>query len=150
MKRYLVLLMVCFATIAKAQIQADPAHWAFGIKKTTGNTYEIHLRCSIDDGWHIYAQKQTADFIGTETKVLFTKQKGVTLIGKPLEVGKKETYIDKQAEITNYEYSGMVDFVQKAIIAKGINVITGSITYQTCTHKKCLPETNVTFSIPIN
>ncbi|MFD2871996.1 protein-disulfide reductase DsbD domain-containing protein [Mucilaginibacter ximonensis] len=134
---------------ARAQIQNDPSHWAYGIKKLTGNRYEVHLQCTLDEEWHIYAQKQGPGFIGTATKIIFNKQPGLTLIGRPLEKGKKDTYVVKEVDIKNYEYSGRVDFVQLVSIKPGTKEIKGKVIYQTCTHEHCLPQTSLDFTIPI-
>ena len=150
--RRIINFIVLFATLtlgANAQIQPDPAHWAYGLKKLDGNTYEVHLRCTIDDGWHIYAQKQGPDFIGTKTRVTLTKAQGLTVIGTPAELGKKDTYVSKEVGVTNLEYAGTVDFVQKVKIAPGIKEVKGTVTYQTCTHKQCLMEKTIDFSVPV-
>ena len=149
MKKLLYLLFV-ITGIAKAQIQPDPVHWAYGLKKLGDNNYEVHLKCTIDEGWHIYAQKQTSEFIGTRTKITFAKTPGLVLTGLPVEIGKKEKYVVKEVNITNYEYAGTVDFVQKATIKPGIKELKGTITYQTCTHDHCLAEKIITFTIPVN
>lgn len=146
---FLIIGLFITTTGAIAQVQPDPAHWAYGLKKLTGNTYEVHLRCTIDDGWHIYAQKQTKDFIGTATKINFAKQPGLVLIGKAIENGKKDTYRDEAAGITNYELSGVVDFVQKVMLKPGLKTLSGKIQYQTCTHAKCLNATDVNFKIQV-
>jgi len=143
----ILLIVSCF--FAKAQIQADPAHWAYGLKKLTGNTYEVHLQCTIEDTWHIYAQKQGKKFIGTATKIMFAKQPGLVLIGTPAEHGKKDIFVNKEVEITNYEYAGKVDFVQKVTVKPGVKEIKGTINYQTCTHERCLTATSVDFTIPV-
>lgn len=143
------LFIIALHKSTKAQVQQDPAHWAYGLKKLTGNTYEVHLQCTINDGWHIYAQKQGKDFIGTATKITFTKAPGLTVTGKPIEVGKKETYTVKEVGITNFEYADKVDFVQKVTVQPGTKEIKGTITYQTCTHQMCLPEKTASFSVPI-
>lgn len=149
-KNILILfLSICFIS-AKAQIQADPAHWAYGLKKLAGNIYEVHLQATIDPPWHIYAQKQGKDFIGTATKITFAKQAGLILIGQPVEHGKKDIFVNKEVQITNYEYGGKVDFVQKVSLKSGVQEIKGTIIYQTCTHERCLTATSVDFSIPIN
>lgn len=151
-KILLVLLFLKLSTISligRAQIQKDPGTWAYGLKKIKGDTYEIHLRCTLDEGWHIYAQKQTMDFIGTKTRIMFDKQLGLVLIGTPEERGKRITYENKEVGVTNYEYSGVVDFVQKAVIKSVTKKISGTVTYQTCTHKQCLSEKTISFSIPI-
>src|SRR3569833_1990954 len=140
-KRFIILFILSLTGVyAQAQIQADPAHWAYGLKKLSGNTYEVHLQATIDDGWHLYAQKQTKDFIGTRTKITFKKIQGLILIGEPIEKGTKDTYTVKEVGISNYEYSGKVDFVQKLTLKRGIKEIKGTIRYQTCTHDHCLPE----------
>jgi DsbC/DsbD-like thiol-disulfide interchange protein len=150
MRRIIVIILLTGAVLmAKAQVQRDPAHWAYGLKKLTGSTYEVHLQCAIDDGWHIYAQKQTKDFIGTRTKITLDKIPGMTLIGTPAELGKKDTYTVKGVGIRNYEYVGKVDFVQKVSLRPGVKSIAGTITYQTCTHEKCLPETTISFTVPV-
>jgi len=150
MKKYIILLVLTVACIhAKAQIQKDPAHWAYGLKKLTGNTYEVHLQCTIDVPWHIYAQKQGREFIGTATKIVFAKQPGLVLIGTPAEHGKKDIFVNKEVEITNYEYAGKADFVQKVTVKPGVKEIKGTINYQTCTHERCLTATSIDFTIPV-
>jgi len=134
---------------AKAQIEKDPTHWAYGLKRITGNNFEIHLRCMIDTPWHIYAQQQTSGFIGTRTKISFDKTPGLVLNGKPIEKGKKVTYTVKEVGILNYEYPGTVDFVQKASVQPGVKTINGTITYQTCTHEHCLTPVTINFSVPV-
>src|SRR5258708_1229976 len=149
MKKISVILLLAISAIAaKAQIE-DPAHWAYGLKKLGATNYEVHLQATLDDGWHIYAQKQSSEFVGTATKIAFFKQPGLTLTGATLELGKKEKYENKEVEIINYEYAGKVDFVQKVKINPGIKEIKGTITYQTCTNQKCLTEKTINFTVPV-
>lgn len=150
MKKLTSIFLILFASIiAQAQIQPDPAHWAYGLKKLTATTYEVHLQCTIDDGWHIYAQKQTRDFIGTRTKITLDKTPGLNIIGIPAEIGKKDKFVAAEVGITNYEYAGKVDFVQKVSLKPGVKEIKGTITYQTCTHKQCLAEKTINFTVPV-
>jgi thiol:disulfide interchange protein DsbD len=151
MSKFILFISLFGMSIAtKAQIQPDPAHWAYGLKKLSPNTYEVHLQCTIDPGWHIYAQKQGKDFIGTRTKITLEKQSGLTFIGTPAEIGKKDIFKNTEVGITNYEYARKVDFVQKVKLAPGIKEIKGTITYQTCTHEKCLAEKTISFTVPVN
>lgn len=150
LKNYILSTMLCLGCIcAKAQIEKDPSHWAYALKKIQGNTYEVHIRATIDTPWHIYAQKQTKDFIGTATKIVFAKQPGLTLTGIPAEHGRKDTYKDETAGILNYEYAGVVDFVQKVTLGPGVKAIKGTITYQTCTHEHCLNAVTISFDVPV-
>ena len=133
----------------ETQIES-PTHWSYGIKKIGNNTYEVHLLATIDDGWHIYAQVQPEDAVATATKISFAQNQFVSIIGKTTEHGKKEIYHNAIAGITDKEYADKVDFIQKIKInSKGSGVINGTITYQCCTDKKCLPENTISFSIPM-
>jgi DsbC/DsbD-like thiol-disulfide interchange protein len=146
-KSIICFLLACTLQ-AGAQIK-DPAHWAYGLKKLSGNHYEVHLQCTVDEGWHIYAQQQGKDFIGTRTKIKLHLVPGLALVGKVAELGTKDTYTDPAVGISNVEYTGKVDFVQEVTLIPGIKSIRGSITYQTCTHKQCLPEQTINFSVPV-
>lgn len=145
---FLLLAAVLLPYTLHAQVK-DPAHWSYGLKKLPSGQYEVHLRASIEEGWHIYAQKQLPDAVAVPTKIVFTKSPGLKLSGLPAEVGKKETYTIKEAGVTNMEYAKVVDFVQKVSIAPGLKEVQGTITYQTCTHEMCLPETTISFKIPV-
>ena len=128
----------------------NPAHWAYGLKKLNDNTYEVHIRATIDPGWHIYAQKQLPSAVAVPTKIVFSPQPGLTMMGTPAELGKKEIYTIPEAGVTNYEYAGTVDFVQKLTTSPEVKEIKGTITYQTCTHQECLSEKTISFTVPVN
>ncbi len=150
MKKYIVsIILIAISCCANAQIQT-PVHWAYGLKKLTGGMAEVHVQATIDDGWHIYAQKQGPDFIGTRTSLVLAKVPGLVLIGIPAEIGRKEKYENKEVGITNYEYAKKVDFVQKVKLPPGIKEIKGFVNWQACTHKMCLGEDHLDFIIPVN
>lgn len=127
----------------------NPAHWAYGLKKLNDNTYEVHIRATIDPGWHIYAQKQLPGAVAVPTKIVFAAQPGLTLVGTPAELGKKDTYTIPEAGVTNYEYAGTVDFVQKVTVSPDLKEIKGTITYQTCTHQQCLAAQTISFTVQL-
>jgi len=149
LKKYLlVLLFLCGIGTVHAQVQ-NPVHWAYGLKHLSGNTYEVHLQATMDTGWHIYAQKQLPDAIAVPTKIVFAKAPGIVLSGTPAEIGKKEKFEIKEAGVTNMEYAGKVDFVQRLSLDPGIKAVKGMITYQTCTHEKCLTAETISFNVPV-
>ena len=149
MKKLMILLLIAVNALTLSAQIIDPAHWGYGLKNLKGGAYEVHLQATIDAGWHLYAQKQLPDAVAVPTKIVFEKTAGLTLIGRPTELGKKETYTIKEAGVTNYEYAGRVDFVQRVRVTPGLKAIKGTITYQTCTHEKCLTEKTINFTVPI-
>jgi len=126
----------------------DPVHWTYSAKKIAGKEYEVHLTAKMENGWHIYAQKQPKDAIAVPTTFLFTKNPLVTLTGKPIEKGKKETYMDKVAGITQYYYADSVEFIQVFKLKAQVKTsLIGSVTFQACTNEMCLKEKTENFNI---
>lgn len=143
-----VFCLVSMALTSSAQIE-QPVHWSYGTKKLSGDIIEVHLLATIDNDWHIYAQKQPEGAIAIPTKISFVKGTSLTLIGQPAELGKKERYTVKEADITNDEYAGKVDFVQKIKVRPGTKEVKGSIVFQACTHQRCLPEDTINFTVSL-
>lgn len=147
----IVLLALIGITTSKSQIQT-PAHWSYGIKKVGtsdgADIYEVHLLCTLNPGWHVYAQKQMPDAVAIPTRITFSGS-DMTLIGTTVEKGKKEIVSIKDQGITNCQYEKKVDFIQKITVKKAAKEIKGEISYQCCTNKMCLPENTINFTIPI-
>lgn len=149
MKKTSILFLALLCSLAVSAQIKKPVTWKTGIKSLGNHTYEVHLLAVIDKGWHIYAQKQSPDAIAIPTTITFVSDPRITLIGKPIEVGKKDTYIVKEIGITNYEYAGKVDFVQKVKVKPDVKSIKGKVNWQVCTHEECLPEDSLDFTVQI-
>ena len=143
------LFLMIGGAMAHAQV-LSPVQWSFTSKKTGDKTYEIHLTANIQSGWHLYSQTQPADAISIPTEVLFTANPLVRLDGKAKETGKMEVYQDKKLGISANQYSDHVDFVQKVKLkVKAKTNISGTVEYQTCDDKKCLPPKKMTFNLAL-
>ena len=143
------LFLMIGGAMAHAQV-LSPVQWSFTSKKTGDKTYEIHLTANIQSGWHLYSQTQPADAISIPTEVLFTANPLVRLDGKAKETGKMEVYQDKRLGISANQYSNQVDFVQKIKLkVKAKTNISGTVEYQTCDDKKCLPPKKMTFNLAL-
>lgn len=149
MKKFIISLsVVMMAAFAKAQL--NPVSWIFTTKKIADKTYEVHMKASIQAGWHLYSQTQPEDAIAIPTGFTINKNPLLTLDGKIKEIGTVEKYHDARLEISANQFSKTVDFVQVVKLkAKAKTNITGSVEYQTCDDKKCLPPKTVNFSIAI-
>jgi DsbC/DsbD-like thiol-disulfide interchange protein len=151
MKR--ILAIACFLIVvgvAYGQTRSNPVHFTFRAEKMGDKTYAVHLTAAMDPGWHIYARVQPKTAISVPTKIKFTPSPLLILDGNVVEKGTKETQTIKEAGIEQYMYEKTVDFVQVVKIKAVIKTtLTGSITYQVCTDKECLPAATVPFSIAI-
>ena len=149
MKKFLAILII-FAAGFKAQAQMDPISWTFSAVKITDKDYEIHLKATIQSGWHLYSQKQPGDAIAEPTSIKVNANPLFKTDDKIKEVGKMEVMKDASLGISANQYSQSVEFVQKIKLKAAVKTnFTGSIEYQTCNDKKCLPTKKITFSVPV-
>ena len=150
MKKIVTFLsVVLIAAIANAQM-LNPVSWAFSAKKTGDKKYEIHLTATMQSGWHLYSQDQPDDAIAIPTGITFTANPLLTLDGKTKEIGKLEKFHDEKLKLSANQYSEKVDFVQVIKLKANVKTnVSGSVEFQTCDDKKCLPPKKVPFNIAI-
>ena len=149
MKKILFFAFILMSSVA-GMAQINPVTWTFTATKVADKTYEIHMKANIQAGWHLYSQTQPDDAIAIPTSFviksnpLFTKEGGVK------EVGKMEKMKDATLGVSANQYSGSVDFVQKIKLKTNVKTnFTGTVEFQTCDDKKCLPPKTVNINVAI-
>ena len=149
MKKLLTLtLLFSLALTAKAQL--NPITWSFSSKKIGDKMYEIEMRATIQNKWHLYSQVQPEDAIAIPTNFTFNPNPLYKLDGKVKETGKLEKYTDKTLGVSANQYSNTVVFTQKIKLKANVKTnVTGSVEYQTCDDEKCLPPKTVNYSIAV-
>lgn len=149
MKKISILIVMVFAAVA-GNAQLNPVTWSFSAVKLSDKMYEVHMKATIQPGWHLYSQTQPADAIASPTAFTFNPNPLLSRDGKVKEVGKMEVMNDKELGVSANQYSHTVDFVQKVKLKSKVKTnFTGNVEYQTCDDKKCLPPKTVNFSIAI-
>ena len=144
-------ILSTFLFLTMAVSAQNPVTWTFTSKKLADNSYEIHMLATIEKGWHLYSQDQPEDAVANPTTFTITNNPLIEKVGKIKEVGKMQKFHDNELDISANQYSEKVEFVQ-TIKLKG-NVKTsfnGSVEYQTCDDKKCLPPKTVNFKIALD
>jgi len=150
MKRTIIYLLVFISGVISANAQLNPVNWTFTSKKIADKTYEIHLTATMQSGWHLFSQVQPEDAVANPTEFKINSNPLVTLNGKIKEIGNMEKFHDAKLDISANQYANKVDFVQLVKLKNNVKTsITGSVEYQTCDDKKCLPPKTITFSIPV-
>ncbi len=148
-KPVLAFLLITITTVT-ANAQLNPVSWSFSAKKIADKTYEVHLTATMQSGWHLYSQTQPDDAIAIPTGFKINSNPLLALDGKIREVGKMEKFHDAKLEVSANQYAGKVDFVQLVKLKANVKTnLTGSVEYQTCDDKKCLPPKTVNFNIPV-
>jgi hypothetical protein len=128
----------------------NPVSWTFTSKKLANNSYEIHMTATMEKGWHLYSQTQPDDAVAGPTTFTITSNPLIELVGKIKEVGKMEKFHDKELEISAHQYSQTVNFIQTIKLKGKVKTsFSGSVEYQTCDDKKCLPPKTVNFKVSL-
>ncbi len=149
MKKLFILILVSFSALG-SRAQLNPVTWSFSASKVADKTYEVHMKATIQNGWHLYSQKQPDDAIAIPTAFTISPNPLFKPDGKIKEVGKMEVMKDAALGVSANQYSKAVDFVQKIKLkANAKTNFNGSVEYQTCDDKKCLPPKTVNFSVAI-
>jgi len=133
-----------------ASAQLNPITWSFSAKKIGDKLYEVQMKATIQNKWHLYSQVQPEDAIAIPTQFKFNPNPLFVLEGKVTESGKMEKYSDKILGVSANQYSNSVVFIQKVKLkANAKTNLTGSVEYQTCDDEKCLPPKTVNYSIAL-
>jgi thiol:disulfide interchange protein DsbD len=142
----IVFLFVCSSTSAQS-----PVSWAFSTKKLNDKVYEVHLTATIQNGWHLFAQRQPEGAIAPSTSFHFNKSPLLNMEGSVKEIGKLEKFKDEVLNISANQYSNKVDFVQVVKLKGGVKTaVTGKLEYQTCNDRQCMPTKAIPFIIALN
>jgi len=149
MKKFIICLsVILMAAVSDAQL--NPVSWTFTTKKIADKMYEVHLKATIQSGWHLYSQAQPGDAIAIPTGFTFNSNPLLILNGNIKEIGTVEKFHDARLGISANQYSNAVDFVQKIKLKAIVKTnFSGSLEYQTCDDKKCLPPKTVNFTVAI-
>jgi thiol:disulfide interchange protein DsbD len=150
MKKFSVIVIALFATVAASAQVLNPVSWTFSSKKLGDNVYELQMTATILKGWHLYSQSQPKDAIAQPTSFNFNKNPLIDLDGKVKEIGKIIKYKDEKLGVAANQYSDKVIFIQKVKLkGKAKTNVTGKLEFQTCNDQKCLPPKTVNLSIAL-
>jgi thiol:disulfide interchange protein DsbD len=150
MKKFLIFVLVNFIAVSLFAQSGTKVKWEFISKKIADKKYEIRMVATIQPGWHIYSQNQSADAIVLPTAIKFVNNPLVVLNGKPKEVGKLFDQFDKAINARSKYYSNKVEFVQTIILKSNVKTaITGEVEFMVCDDRQCLPPDVAKFSIKL-
>lgn len=149
MKKFSLLifgLMAGFTLFAQSSKQVK---WVFSSKKISDKTYEVHMTATMNGDYHIYAQD-----VGTEgpipTLFTFTKNPLLSLDGKTSEIGNVVKKYESVWSGTVSYYEKTVNFIQKVKVKGSAKTnLNGKVEFMVCDDSRCLPPSEVTFSVNI-
>jgi len=145
------VLLGMFLFVVMGVSAQTPVTWTFTSKKLSNGNFEIHMTATLEKGWHLYSQEQPDDAIAMPTTFTITRNPLIEVVGKIKEVGKLEKFHDKELDLSANQYSTTVNFIQTVKLKGAAKTnFTGSVEYQTCDDKKCLPPKTVNFKVALD
>ncbi|MGJ7033640.1 protein-disulfide reductase DsbD domain-containing protein [Niabella hirudinis] len=148
--KHILVGLLCVMAFGSTMAQVDPASWKFSAKKISNKVYEVQMVATLKSGWHLYSQTQPKDAIAYPTKVGFANNPLIVRTGSVKELGKMEKFHDATTKSTTHQYANTVTFVQRVTLkAAAKTSVSGTVEYQTCDDKKCLPPKTIPFNVPL-
>lgn len=142
----LSFVLVSLGLSAQASANTSQIKWTVVVKKTGPNTADVAFKATLAPTWHIWSQDPGDEMLIPPT---FTfKDKDVVAVGKAREIGKKISKAEEGFKNKLNYYEGTVVFVQKVKFGKQKS-IAGTIGYQICDPKRCLPPTDFEFNAAV-
>ncbi|EHQ26684.1 protein-disulfide reductase DsbD domain-containing protein [Mucilaginibacter paludis] len=142
---FVIATLLSFQKLS-AQIET-PVKWAYAAKKINDKEAVVFIKATIDGGWHIYSQN-VKDGGPVKTSFTFPASKSYSLNGKtqePVPV----THFEKSFGMDVSYFEKSVVFQQKIKLKSGKATVKGSLEYMTCNDHKCLPPSDLDFSIEV-
>ncbi len=120
----------------------DPVQWSGTVTKLSETEYELVMKASIEDKWHLYSQRSYGDDGPFPTEFTFLETgKGFEVVGKVAESETKEVF-DKVFQKNISFYEGEATFTQKIkVIDAATQQVTAEVLFMVCDDEKCLPPT---------
>lgn len=146
MKKLTIILALFFCTAAGAFAQIEnPVTWSYGQKKISKTEAIIYLKATIEDGWHIYSQNLKPGG-PIKTSFTFAPSKDYVKVGKTIEP-KAANKFEKVFNMNVGYFEKQVIFQQRVKLLKPTATVKGKLEYMVCDETKCLPPTEVEFTV---
>ena len=146
MRGIAIILFSFFALSGWSQMY-NPVHWTTSLKDNGDGTYSFIASAKIDEGWWVYSQFLPSEDGPIATTVNFDEGTHYKLMGKSKESDNAIKMYDKifEMDVVKFKHSYTID--QKLKITDPSKPITGYLNFQTCNDDRCLPPTDVDFSL---
>ncbi len=144
-----LFLLIWTATISVQAQMFEPVKWTITSEHIQGDEHELIFEAKLENNWTVYSL-YTADNGPIPTSINYESE-GFEKIGKAEEQGKKKEGFDKMFEVDVIKFLHNEPYIikQKVTAPSGTEV-SGYLTYMTCDNERCLPPTDVDFTLALN
>ena len=167
---FLVFSFLLFFTFNGFSQILEPVKWKSEIKFTGEKEADIIFTATIDNGWHLYSQ-HVPDGGPVKTSFYFEKIEGFEFVDQNVEITEEEGFDGPDSKIYRAIFNEPVPeeendvnfnmvvkfFSHQAIFQQKIKILTdqpgtikGFVYFMCCDNEKCLPPSEVEFSLGFN
>lgn len=141
-----IWLLIPFFSIAQ---ELTPVEWSFDVSEINNQEYELIFTADIEKGWTVYSQY--IDDGGPVPTTITYETEGLETIGKSTEEGYKKEGMDDIFEMNVIKFFDKEPYTIKQRIKKGnLSTVSGYLTFMCCDDERCLPPTDIDFSIDLS
>ncbi len=146
MRHLLLSIFTLLSFVAIGQIYS-PVKWKMDLQPSGDGEYLFTAKATIDKGWWVYSQHLESEDGPVATVVYFEEGPHYKLIGKNKESDNVHKIFDKVFEMNVAKYQDYFTIEQKIKVIDPSKPIVGVVTFMTCNDERCLPPTDVDFSL---
>ena len=129
--------------------QLDPVKWSQNVQKISDSEYNLIFTANVDDGWYVYSQYLESDDGPIRTSVNFNDNENIELVGESSETGNKKEGFDKMFDMNLVKFADKLTITQRVKTNTSSTVVSGYLEYMTCDNGRCLPPTEIQFSLEL-
>src|SRR5688572_7427472 len=145
--RHILLFIGLFFSIGVFGQIYNPVKWTFELNHISKNQYLLVAKASIEDGWWVYSQHLGGNDGPIPTTITYDEGTHYKLSGKNKESNNSKKGWDKFFEMDVTKFMKYYTIEQKIKITDPTKPITGYLNYMTCNDDRCLPPTDVEFTL---
>lgn len=126
-----------------------PVRWSSAIKPLGNDEYNLFFKAEIKPEWCVYSQFLDGMDGPAPTTITFESQ-NVNESDKPTESGtSREEGVDKIFNVNIIKFHNDMLITRKVKVTDKSKPVEGYLSYMTCDNTRCLPPTDVSFSIEV-
>jgi DsbC/DsbD-like thiol-disulfide interchange protein len=144
-----LFLLFCFANLSAQEEEIVKAK-TFVSKSAVhpGETFKVALEAAINPGWHIHAHELADEFL-IPTEILFEGSERIEIIKYSYPEPRLEKFEYSESPLQIYDGKVILGALVKADagLELGSHKIKGSLSFQACDSRSCLPPKKIEFEI---
>ncbi len=149
MKKIILFLSLLILSISGFSQIHEPVKWSTSVEKLSDTEYNLIIKATVDEGWHLYSQNVPDDG-PIPTNFSFEKNKNFELVGKISEE-EGHTVDDPVFEMKIKYFENSAIFKQRIKTLSNSDIsIKGEVEFMVCDDASCLPPTFVDLNFQIS